>query len=190
MSKTKKKKKKKTRLKGTATRKPCVDCGKEKDRFKDFKPRWAGCATHKTEKGRRYYQEGCDDCAKIVNGNIRQPRCIGCDKARPKKRNKKKQADPKPTETKAAVNVDPNPTLPPAPAPKVGDRVPSPEDGPEAEAVIQAVVDVAPMNEAVTVEPQDEASDESEDVTPAPAPTPERPKIASMADLSKLFGGE
>jgi hypothetical protein len=96
MSKTKattKKKKRKTRLKGTETQKPCVDCGKMKDRFKDFKPRWAGCATHRTEKGRRFYQEGCDDCAKIVNGNIRQPRCIGCDKARPKKR-KAKPADP------------------------------------------------------------------------------------------------
>lgn len=173
---TKTKKKRKTRLKGTETQRPCVDCGKMKNRFKDFRPRWAGCVTHRNDKGRRYYQEGCDDCAKIVNGNIRQPRCIACDKARPKKRKKAAQAEPKPTPTveeAPTVNVDPEPTIPPAPA----------------EEFAQAEPKLAEP-EAVTVEPQDEPSAESEDVTPEPAPAPERPKIASMSDLSKLFGGE
>lgn len=181
MSKTETKTKK-TRLRGTETQKPCVDCGKTKDRFKDFKPRWAGCEQHRTDRGRRYYQDGCGDCAKIVNGNIRQPRCIGCDKARPKKRNKKAEATTPTTEA-------PKVTEQPSAALKVGDTIPSPEDGPGAEAVVQAVVTVAPVSEVV-VEPQSEASDASEDVTPAPAPAPSRPKIASMADLSKLFGGE
>lgn len=181
MSKTDtKKKKRKTRLKGTETQKPCVDCGKTKDRFKAFKPRWAGCASHKTDKGRRYYQEGCDECAKLVNGNIRQPRCIECDKTRPKKRSKKKTSDPKPTKVetpKAAVNVDPNPTIPPAPA----------VDLPEAET---KAVETTPEAEPVTVEPQSEASDESEDVTPEATPAPEaKPKIASMSDLLAQFGG-
>ena len=67
--------------------------------------------------------------------------------------------------------------------------VPSPEDGPGAFSVVQAVVSVAPMPEVVKVEPQSEASDQSEDVTPEPAPAL-GPKIANMSDLAKLFGGE
>ena len=85
-------------MKGTETRKPCFDCKKTKDRFKDFKPRWAGCVAHRTPNGRRYFQKGCADCAALVNGNIRQPRCISCDKLRPKKRAPAKvAATPKPT---------------------------------------------------------------------------------------------
>ena len=101
MSKTKTPtKKKKTRLKGTDTKKPCQPtdkngCGKMKDRFKDFKPRWAGCADHRTARGRRFNEPGCAACSALVNGNIRQPRCIECDSKRVKKR--KKTADPKPT---------------------------------------------------------------------------------------------
>ena len=111
MSKTESepKKKRKTRLKGTDTRKPCNDCGQTKDRFKDFKPRWAGCEKHRTEQGRRYYQPGCTDCDAKVNGNIRQPRCADCDRARSKKKPKastKAAAKPTPTQA-AAVVVDP-----------------------------------------------------------------------------------
>lgn len=107
MSKDTPTKKRKTRLKGTETKKPCkvvkrdgtvLGCLKTKDRFKDFKPRWSGCDTHRTPQGRRFYQQGCDACEAKVNGNIRQPFCIECDASRPKKRNgKKKAADPKPT---------------------------------------------------------------------------------------------
>lgn len=102
----------KTRLKGTDTKKPCrvvkrdgtvLGCLKTKDRFKDFKPRWAGCDTHRTEAGRRYYSKGCAACDAKVNGNIRQPYCIECDKARPKKRAAKKAAaTPSPTPVAAA----------------------------------------------------------------------------------------
>lgn len=186
MSKTKTTKKRKTRLKGTDTQKPCVGCGEMKDRFKDFKPRWAGCERHRTEKGRRFYQPGCTDCDAKVNGNIRQPRCIGCDKARPKKR--KKVADPTPTTVAApTVNVDPNPTIPPAPAQEFAGKS-------ALASVLEdtglTVVEETIEPEAVTVESHDEPSADSEDVTPEPAPAPDRPKIASMSDLSKLFGGE
>ena len=191
MSKTKKKKK--TRLKGTDTKKPCVDCGKLKDRFKSFRPRWAGCVNHRTERGRRYFEPGCEDCAKLVNGNIRQPRCIDCDASRPKKR-KAKADDPKPTKVEAKpetpVNIDPNPTVPPAPADTFAQTEPETVVG-----VIEAngdgdieTVEQIEASEAVTVKPQAEASEASEDVTPEPAP--ERPEIATTADLLKLFGGE
>jgi hypothetical protein len=159
----------KTRLKGTATHKPCVDCGQMKDRFRDFKPRWAGCATHRTKRNRRYYEPGCEECEKLVNGNIRQPRCIECDKARPKKR----RGQPAPT---------PEPTVVETPAETPTVVEPEPVNEPEP-----AVVETAP--DPVVVEPQEEPSPESVEV-PAPKPEPKpkaRPKIASMADLSKLF---
>ena len=182
MSKTEtEKKKRKTRLKGSDTQKPCFGCGKTKDRFKDFRPRWAGCEAHRTEKGRRYYQEGCDDCAAKVNGNIRQPRCVSCDAARPKKTKK----EPTPTvaltpQPVAAVTVEPEPVTVEAQETETPMVV-----EPEPEPVMETA-----EPEAVTVEPQAEASTESRDVTPEPAPEAPRPKIASMADLSKLFGGE
>lgn len=175
MSKTEKNtpKKRKTRMTGTETHKPCCDCGVLKDRFKDFKPRWAGCATHRNEKGRRYHQKGCADCDAKVNGNIRQPRCIECDRNRPKKR-KKKNADPTPTKVEAA-QPEPQPVAQPEPEPVV-EQTPEPQPEPEPVA---------------TVEGQDEPSSESEDVTPEPTPAPKaRPQIATMADLSALFGGD
>lgn len=155
-------KKRKTRLKGTDTMKPCAECGKSKDRFKSFRPRWAGCEKHRTERGRRYYQKGCAPCDAKVNGNIRQPRCIECDAARPKKR---KAADPSPTvtPTAAVAPVEPTPETVETPEPEIAE--------PEPEIVGQP-----------------EPSVESEDVTPAPAPAP-RPRIASTGDLFKLFGG-
>ena len=97
--------KRKTRLKGTETRKPCFQCGKTKHRFNDFKPRWAGCVNHRTERGRRYFEPGCDECAALVNGNIRQPRCIECDKARPKKRKAKNAPAPTPTVARPGRSV-------------------------------------------------------------------------------------
>jgi len=199
MSKTDSKKKRGTRLKGTDTKKPCVDCGKTKDRFKSFRPRWAGCATHRSENGRRYFQAGCADCTSLVNGNIRQPRCIDCDAQRPKKR--KGDEDPTPTPTVETPEDAANPdettedrTVLPE-DPKVGDLVESPEDGEDAVAPIQAVVVAAPLATAVTVEAQDEPAPESvslpEPQAAKPAPRPvvvdKRPAIASMADLSKLF---
>lgn len=169
---TSKPKKRKTRLKGTETRKPCVDCGRTRDRFKHFKPRWAGCVTHRSANGRRYYQDGCEECDKLVNGNIRQPRCVDCDKKRPKK-SRKKTATPTPTpEAK---------TEPKAPEPKA-----EPVPAVVAEPVTVAPVKPEPKTET-KVEAKVEASPES---TKLPEPEPEaKPVISSMDDLSALFGG-
>lgn len=154
------------RLKGTKTHKPCVDCGELKERLTAFKPRWGGCPQHKTDTGRRYFEAGCAECVKLVNGNIRQPRCIECDRKRSKKGRKSKKADPKPT---PKVEAQPEPVVEAQPEP-----TPEPEPEPVA-----------------TVEGQPEPSAESEDVTPEAAPAP-KPKLASMsdlmADLSGLFG--
>ena len=99
MSEQDQKKTKKTRLKGTKSEKKCLvkhadgttsGCGEVKDRLVDFKPRWAGCAEHKNPRGKRYFQEGCDECFAKVNSLIRQPYCVACDKTRPKKVRKKK----------------------------------------------------------------------------------------------------
>jgi len=130
MSKTPKKKRK-TRLKGTDTMKPCFDCKQTKNRFTAFKPRWAGCVTHRTANGRRYFQQGCADCAALVNGNIRQPRCIECDKARPKKRKKANAAaTPKPTPVVEPRTI-PEPVAEVAPEP-VAEVVGKPEPSPES----------------------------------------------------------
>jgi hypothetical protein len=134
-NKTKAGKPRKTRLLGTATHRPCVDCKQDKDRFKDFKPRWAGCADHRTEAGRRYHQPGCVACDKVVNGNIRQPRCIECDSKRQKKGRKAKvKADPTPT-----------PTPPPIVEPQVVSEpvIVSPQTEPSPESV--EVPDPAPQ---------------------------------------------
>jgi hypothetical protein len=171
MSKQKPTKKRKTRLKGTDTQKPCLVCKKTKDRFKDFKPRWAGCELHRTERGRRYFQPGCVACAAKVNGNIRQPRCIECDSKRPKKGAAKK------------ATVTPTPT--PVVEVYAEELAVSPEAQVATEAILapEPVVVVAPEPEVVAL---DEPSPES--VT---LPEPEaRPQIASMSDLSKLFGGD
>ena len=160
--------KRKTRLKGSDTMKPCAGCGKSKDRFKSFRPRWAGCEKHRTDRGRRYYQKGCDPCDAKVNGNIRQPRCIECDAARPKKR--KADAAPTPTPILTAAASTPEPVEP------------------EPETVIEPVVEPEPETVEPEVVGQPEPSAESEDVTPEPAPTAARPKIANTSDLFKLFG--
>lgn len=154
--------KRKTRLKGTETRKPCFDCGKTKDRFKDFKPRWAGCATHRTERGRRYFEPGCADCDAKVNGNIRQPRCIECDKARPKKRKAKTSATAPKPKAKAASKPKAGPVA------KVN---PSPE--PKA----------APVAEATPVS----VPEPKKGKTPKTSQKPKRKIPANMADLSALF---
>jgi hypothetical protein len=150
-------KKRKTRLKGTETKKPCFDCGKTKDRFKDFKPRWAGCVTHRTPNGRRFYQKGCADCDKLVNGNIRQPRCVDCDKMRPKKRNAKKAATPTPTPV--ATTPEPVAVIEPTPEP-VAVIEPEPvaviEPEPEPETVAEVVGQPEPSPESVKL-PEPEA---------------------------------
>jgi len=173
MSKTTKKRK--TRLKGTETKRPCVDCGKTKDRFKDFKPRWAGCVTHRTENGRRYYQKGCADCDKLVNGNIRQPRCIDCDKQRPKKRKADKASTPTPT-----VTAKPKPETKPEPV----------ETKPEP-VVIEAKPEPTPEPEPVaTVEAKPEASPESTNLPEPEAPKPvarPKPVATSAADIFAML---
>lgn len=201
-------KKRKTRLKGTDTKRPCVDCGQTKDRFKDFKPRWAGCENHRTERGRRYYQEGCDACKAIVNGNIRQPRCIACDKSRTKKVKAKPAATVAESVTveSAAVQVE-------APVPEaVEDHKSGVVLAQNADAESLSMPEVAtadldglpervePEAEVEPVEPEVvglvEPSPESVSVpepTPAPKAKPafaRRPSIASMADLSKLFDAD
>ena len=173
MSKTQtpEKKPRKTRMTGTAALRPCVQCKELKPRFTAYKPRWAGCVAHKTERGRRIFEPGCADCKAIADGNIRQPRCIDCDKTRSKKRNVVTPSVT-PTPIKAEVPVVAAATIE---VPAVVDLPAEPEPEPEPEAV--------------TVEPQSEASDESVEVTPPPVAAPKaRPKIASMDDLSKLFG--
>lgn len=175
MSKTEKNKpkKRKTRMTGTEKQKPCCDCKVMKDRFKDFKPRWAGCVTHRTDKGRRYYQPGCAECDAKVNGNIRQPRCIECDRNRPKKR---KAKTPKPT---------PTPVVEPTPEPVVAEPEP-------VVAEPEPVVEPTPEPEPVaTVEGQDEPSTESEDVTPGPVAEPKAKakKFTSMTDLLGELSG-
>lgn len=163
---TQKKRKRKTRLKGTDTKKPCAGpCGRMLDRFKDFKPRWAGCEKHKTEKGRRYFSDGCDDCAAKVNGHIRQPRCVECDRGRKKK--KKKAATPTPTvETPTVV-------------------LPSePETEPNPEPVIEAPV--IPVEAPVEVEAQDEPSPESVSVPAAS----EQKRPVNAAELFSLLSGD
>jgi len=160
-------KKRKTRLKGTETEKPCFDCGVTKNRFTDFKPRWAGCVVHRTERGRRYMEPGCADCKALVNGNIRQPRCIECDKQRPKKR-KAKGTTPAPTKAKAKPKAKPKAT--PEPVAKVN---PTPE--PKAEPVAEATPVSVPKPEPTKAK------------TPKTSKKPKRPKLATMADLSKLF---
>ena len=161
-------KKRKTRLKGTETKKPCFDCGVTKDRFKDFKPRWAGCATHRTDQGRRYLEPGCADCAKLVNGNIRQPRCIECDRQRPKKR-KAAKAKATPTPTKAKPKADPKPvaTVNPTPA-----------------------VEAAPVAEATPVSVPEPVKAQKKGKTDKGSEKPKKKKLTSMADLSALFGEE
>jgi hypothetical protein len=172
--------KRKTRLKGTATHKPCVDCGKMKDRFAGFRPRWAGCASHRTERGRRYHEPGCDECEKLVNGNIRQPRCTECDKARPKKRN-----------TKAETTVEPK-TLTDVALVSFPDAVLLPASSMEPEDLLGVPVMPEPEPEPVVTAHEEPSLESVQVPEPEPEPTPAsvkkaRPKIASMADLSKLF---
>jgi hypothetical protein len=169
-------KKRKTRLKGTETEKPCFDCGVTKDRFKDFKPRWAGCVNHRTERGRRYQEPGCADCAALVNGNIRQPRCIECDAARPKTRKKRKKAAAAPEPTVAVVETAVAVAEPePAPEPEPVAVNPEPAEEPAEEAT------------SVVVPEKAEAKPEPEPVKPKKA---KRPKLATMDDLSALFGDD
>ena len=172
MSKTPKKRK--TRLKGTAKEKPCFDCGKTKNRFTDFKPRWAGCVQHRTPNGRRYFQKGCADCAALVNGNIRQPRCIDCDKLRPKKR---KAAKAKAAAAKAAT---PTPVNVPEVLAAVEAATPEPVVvEPEPVVVEPEPEPVVVEPEPVVVEGQAEPSPESVKL-PEPAPVV-KPKPAPVA---------
>jgi hypothetical protein len=168
MSKTEPKKRK-TRLKGNETKRPCFDCGKTKDRFKDFKPRWAGCVQHRTPNGRRYFQPGCLECKALVNGNIRQPRCIACDALRPKRR--------------SAAAAAPTPVaVEPTPAPEPVAVEPTPEPEPEAveptpEPVVEVVGQPEPSPESVKL-PEPEA--------PKPVAKP-KPVATSAADIFKML---
>lgn len=174
--------KRRTRLKGTQTHKPCCECGKTKDRFKDFRPRWAGCATHRTERGRRYFEPGCAECVAVANGNIRQPRCVDCDKARPKKGKGKAAPAPTPVVVEPETAEPVLRVLPPVePEPVEAEPV---EAAPEPEPVVVGMEEAAPESVVVDPEPAPEPA--------APAPEPKKVKTMSdiMADLSGLFGDE
>jgi hypothetical protein len=182
-------KQRKTRLKGTESQKPCFDCGVTKDRFKDFKPRWAGCVSHRTERGRRYHQAGCAECEKIVNGNIRQPRCIGCDKQRPKKQAEASVATP----TVEAPVFQPGPQIEAAlqaEAAGVVEVVSVEAASPEVQAAVQAVLLPEPV---VVATPAPEAAPAPEAVAvvvPAPVAATPRKRVASKADLFAMFSEE
>lgn len=200
-------KKRKTRLKGTDARKPCFGCGKVKDRFKDFKPRWAGCTTHRTERGRRFFQPGCTECEKLVNGNIRQPRCITCDKARPKK-----QAEGEQPTVETPAQVAPEVAAPVAAVevaqPKIEDvlDVVTVEDAGVASPEVQAATKATLLPEAprvetpapvavATPEPAVQPAPEAAAVTVPPVVQAEKPaaprkKVASKADLFALLSGD
>lgn len=168
-----------TRLKGTDTHRPCVDCGQMKDRLKDFKPRWAGCKEHRTERGRRYHQVGCAACDQIVAGNIRQPRCITCDKARPKRVRKA-----------AAATVASAPAVEAAPvveAVHAEDLAASPEAQAAVEATLAPVLDEPAVVGLPEPAVESVAVSEPEPAPVQPAPAKRRPAMASLADLAKLF---
>lgn len=206
-------KKRKTRLKGTENKKPCFDCGKTKDRFKDFKPRWAGCINHRTERGRRFHQAGCAECEKVVNGNIRQPRCIACDKVRPKKSVEEVVTPETPTIEALAAVVTEEPVVL-QPGPQVEAALAGVEagvlDAPLIEAAspeVQAAVEATLLPEEPKVEtPEPVVETPAPVVVTAPEPTaapapeavavvvpppavPTPRKVASKADLFAMFAG-
>ena len=163
------KKARKTRLKGTEKEKTCLvehsngtvsGCRQTKDRFVDFKPRWRGCAQHKNDRGRRYFQEGCVACLDKLNSAIRQPYCVDCDKTRPKKSRKKLTSK----------------------VPVVAKETKVPVVAKETE------VPVVAKETEVTVVPQTESSKASVKLPPEPKVVSRRPVIASAGDLwKKLF---
>jgi hypothetical protein len=180
----------KTRLKGDANNRPCVDCGVTKDRFKDFKPRQSRCAKHRI-KGTKS-DPACAACVALVNGNVRQPRCIECDSKRSGKRAKNKVATP----VAAPAPVAPTPVAPvatPAPVePVVAAPVATVEAPVAATPVASPAVEVAPtpVAPAATVEPVAVAPVAVEAKAEAPAPKvvkKARPNGATKADLAKLF---
>ena len=168
----------KTRLKGDANSRPCFDCGVTKDRFKDFKPRQSRCAKHRI-KGTKS-DPTCDGCVKLVNGNVRQPRCTDCDSKRSGKRSKSKVATP----VAAPAPVAPTPVV---------------------AAPVATVVEASVVVPVATVETQVEATPAAAPAVEV-APTPTAPvepvatvepvvvaqvkpkKVShSKADLAKLF---
>lgn len=165
----------KTRLKGDAKTRPCVDCGKTKDRFKDFKPRQSRCAKHRI-KGTKT-DPSCAACVALVNGNVRQPRCIECDSKRSGKRGKNKVATPV---------AAPAPVAPVVAAPvetKVEPVIATPVVAPAVAVAPTPVesVPVVPVEEPVAVAPVEEVK------VAAPAPKKSRPSAATKADLARLL---
>jgi len=178
----------KTRLKGDASNRPCVDCHQTKDRFKGFKPRQSRCAKHRI-KGTKS-DPTCAGCVALVNGNVRQPRCIECDSKRSGKRAKNKVATPVAIPATAA----PTPVAPvatPAPVAPVEPVVAAPvatvETPVAATPVASPAVEVAPtpVAPAATVEPVAVAVEAK--VEAVAAPRKARPNGATKADLAKLF---
>lgn len=173
---------KKTRLKGTATKKTCVACKVEKDRFKDFKPRWSRCSKHRI-KGTKT-DPNCTDCQKVVNGNIRQPRCVECDAKRTTKKGKKVTT---PTPTAATPVAAPAPVAEPVTvAPVATAAAPAPEA-----TQVQAPAPVAPTP-TVEAKPEPVAVTVAAQAEPTPAPRPKakKPGLTKLADLAKLLDSE
>jgi hypothetical protein len=169
----------KTRLKGDANTRPCVDCHQVKDRFKDFKPRQSRCAKHRI-KGTKS-DPTCAGCVALVNGNVRQPRCIACDSQRSGKRGKNKVAA---TPVTVPAQVAPTPVAPVAtPEPNVVVPVATVETTVAATPAAAPAVEVAPTPVAPVAAPEPVA------VAPVEAPKVKksRPNGATKADLAALF---
>ena len=175
---------KKTRLKGTATIRRCVGCNKDKNRFTEFKPRWSRCAKHRI-KGTKG-DPACADCQKLVNGNVRQPRCIECDSKRTTKKGKK---------TTPPTVATPTPVAAPTPAPVVEPVTVTPITVAQTEtpAAPEATQVTAPAAVEPTPTPAPEpvaavtAPVEAKVEEPAPVVKAPKKASASKADLAKLF---
>lgn len=158
---------KKTREKLGPKQKRCCDCKQIKHKLKDFKPRWGRCEKHR-EQGKPF-QAKCKGCVALVNGNIRQPRCIGCDAKRVKKEAPATAAPAKKTRKKKGTTVEVPPpaatatppvtatapgatvetVTPPAPEPVVTQSAPAP--APEPVAVGTPEVVTAPSDSLAAV---------------------------------------
>lgn len=168
---------KKTRLKGTKTEKTCVACGKSKNRLKDFKPRWSRCAKHRI-KGTKG-DPNCADCVTLVNGLIRQPRCIECDSKRTTKKGKK-VTTPTPTTVAAPATVQ---TPEPVAAETPNTITPVAQAAPVAP-------EATPVQAPAPVEPTPVQAATPEPVAAAPAPSKKKGGLTKLADLAKLLDSE
>jgi hypothetical protein len=171
---------KKTRLKGTATTRTCVGpCGQTKDRFKCFRPRWSRCAKHRIKGGKG--DPNCDKCVALINGNVRQPRCIECDSKRTTKKGKKITTVAAPV---AAPVVVPTAPVEPVTVNTVATVETTAATPVQAPAPLEPTP--APTPETVTVAAPAALVEAS-----APAEKPKRKAgLNKLADLAKLIDDE